>query len=249
MLEANESKLKQSMSVRRYVDEFFRPNEANKNAQNGWARHFIYGIEDGEDLATATKVNMILHGDGNSNILKADGLAAFEKYALDKLQIAKTDANAPYTYPVNEQFDCVVSNPPFSLKEDTRTINEYGTRFAYAGQRNSENLFVERWYQLLKEGGRLGVVLPDSVFDTNENVYIRLMLYRFFKIRAVVSLPQISFQPYTPPKPACCLRSRKRVKRWPSGTRPGARPLANMASCADRPLWICCCATTACATN
>ena len=37
---------------------------------------------------------------------------------------------------------------------------------------SSENLFIERWYQVLKENGRLAVVLPESVFDTTENKYI-----------------------------------------------------------------------------
>ena len=37
----------------------------------------------------------------------------------------------------------------------------------------------------------MGVVLPDSVFDTNENLYIRMFLYRFFHIKAVVSLPVV----------------------------------------------------------
>ena len=222
VLRANKEKLKKSNSVRTFVDDNFRPTSINTNSQNRWAKDFIYGIEDGEDLATATKVNMILHGDGNANILKGDGLAAFERYTLGRLQVTRQDPNAPYAYPINEQFDCIVSNPPFSLKEDTRTINEYGTRFAYAGQRNSENLFVERWYQLLKEGGRLGVVLPDSVFDTNENVYIRLMLYRYFKIRAVVSLPQISFQPYTPTKTSLLFalkKTRKEVAEWDAAWR------------------------------
>src|SRR5438046_2719400 len=123
---------------------------------------------------------MILHSDGNANIQKADGLVAFEKCHATRLQVAKTDANAPYKFAVNERFDCVTSNPPFSLKEEARTLAEYGTRFAYADRKNSENLFIERWYQLLKPGGRMSIVLPDSVFDTNENLYIRMFLYRFF---------------------------------------------------------------------
>ena len=46
----------------------------------------------------------------------------------------------------------------------------------------------------------LAAVLPESVFDTTENKYIRLFLYKYFTIKAVVSLPQISFEPYTSTK-------------------------------------------------
>lgn len=227
----NSGKLHHSNAVRDYVDEFFRPGSANKHAHNRWARTFLFGIDDNEDLATATKVNMILHGDGSANIFKADGLANFSKYQPAQLQTSQAHPNTPYKSPVNEQFDGVVSNPPFSLKEETRTLHEYSTRFAYAGQKNSENLFLERWYQLLKEGGRMGVVLPDSVFDTNENMYIRMFLYRFFWIRAVVSLGQVAFQPYTPTKTSLLFavkKSRQQVEAWDAAWRQAASEYAKL---------------------
>jgi type I restriction enzyme M protein len=205
-----------------FVDKRFRPEAKNKNAHNAWAEIYIYGIEDNEDLALATKVNMILHGDGNANIHKADGLANFAKYRRERLKASRQPANEAYSCPVNEQFDIVVGNPPFSLKEDPRTLAEYGGRFLFAERKNSENLFIERWYQLLKPGGRLGVVLPDSVFDTNENLYIRLFLYRFFFIKAVVSLPQVAFQPYTPTKTSLLFAVKKtkaEVAAWDAAWR------------------------------
>lgn len=212
VLHKHNGKLRRASAVRDFVESSFLPHSQNKNAHNAWARIYIYGIDDNEDLATATKVNMILHGDGNANILKADGLLDFAKYPLTRLKVINNLPNLPYKSPVNEQFDCVVSNPPFSLKEESRTLAEYGTRFAYAEYKNSENLFIERWYQLLKEGGRLGVILPDSVFDTNENLYIRMFLYRFFWIRAVVSLPQVTFQPHTPTKTSLLFATKKKFK-------------------------------------
>ena len=193
-------RVKESDLTDEFVDKRFHPDAKNRNAHNTWAELYVYGVEDNEDLALATKVNMILHGDGNANIHKADGLAAFHRYHRERLKHMADKPNDAYKFQRNEQFDVVITNPPFSLKEDPRTLNEYGGRFAYAERKNSENLFLERYYQLLKPGGRMGVVLPDSVFDTNENLYIRLFLYRFFFIKAVVSLPQIAFQPYTPTK-------------------------------------------------
>src|SRR5205085_1245452 len=225
VLVRNRSKVKRSNYAQEFVQTHFLPTAENKNVHNTWARTFVYGIEDGEDLATATKVNMILHGDGNANIHKADGLAAFDKYTRPMCRIARLDPNAPYKYPVNEQFDVIVSNPPFSLKEENRTLAEYGTRFAYADRKNSENLFIERWYQFLKPGGRMGVVLPDSVFDTNENLYIRMFLYRFFWLKAVVSLPQVTFQPYTPTKTSLLFavkKTRKEVEAWDAAWRKAA---------------------------
>jgi type I restriction enzyme M protein len=225
VLSANKAKLKKTQLVKDFVQEWFQPNSENKNIHNRWAREFVYGIDDNEDLAMATKVNMILHGDGNANIEKADGLADFRSYHRDRARERNQPTNHPYKYLINEQFDCVISNPPFSIKEDARTLAQYQTRFAYAEWKNSENLFIERWYQYLKESGRLGVVLPDSVFDTNENLYIRMFLYRFFDIRAVVSLPVVSFQPYTPTKTSLLFarkKAKKEVDAWDNAWRKAA---------------------------
>src|SRR5262249_3959617 len=89
--------------------------------------------------------------------------------------------------------------------------------FVFGDKKNSENLFVERWYQLLKPNGRLGVVLPESIFDTAENKYIRLFIYRYFKVKAVVSLPQLTFEPFTSTKTSLLLAQKKtndEIKEW-----------------------------------
>ena len=185
------------------------PNEK----ENIWAKEYIYGIETSPDLALATKVNMVLHGDGNINILVKDGLLDFENYGIAKKVSALASKHLkpgfPYELFVNEQFDVLLSNPPFSVDLDNETKRGLMTRFQYANKRNSENLFIERWYQLLRPGGRLAVVLPESVFDTRENEYIRLFLFKFFDIKAVVSLPELAFKPWTPTR-TCLLFATKK---------------------------------------
>jgi len=69
----------------------------------------------------------------------------------------------------------------------------------------------------LRENGRLAAVLPESVFDTTENKYIRLFLYKYFKIKAVVSLPQLAFEPYTSTKTSLLFAQKKtsaEVEKW-----------------------------------
>jgi len=64
------------------------------------------------------------------------------------------------------------------------------------------------------------------VFDTNENLYIRLFLYRFFFIKAVVSLPQVTFQPYTPTKTSLLFAVKKtntEVREWDEAWRDASR--------------------------
>ena len=75
------------------------------------------------------------------------------------------------------------------------------------------------YYQLLKEGGRLAAVLPESVFDTTENKYIRLFIYKYFNIKAVVSLPQSTFAPFTNTKTSILFAQKKtssEIEEWNS---------------------------------
>lgn len=196
----------------RDIDDKFHQWFMPDHRENKWASHYIYGIEINFNLGTATKVNMILHGDGSTNIFVKDGLLPFKfydkesapnflkQYELDKLYFDKE---------VNGQFDCIITNPPFSVNLDNETKKNVKKEFIFGGKRNSENLFIERWYQLLRPNGRVGAVLPESVFDTTENKYIRLFIYKYFKVKAVVSLPQLTFQPFTPTKTSLLFAQKK----------------------------------------
>lgn len=191
--------------------------------ENKWAREYIYGCELNFNLGTSTKVNMILHGDGSSNIFvgaqKGDGLLPFNEYIKpagpNVLNKEVNDRN--YSKIVIEQFDIILTNPPFSVDLDNETKKKIKKSFIYGDKKNSENLFIERYYQLLKENGRLGAILPDSVFDTTENKYIRLFIYKYFNVKAVVSLPQLAFAPYTNTKTSILFAQKKtkeEVDKW-----------------------------------
>ena len=202
------AELHTNRSVADRFDELLMPD----HREHKWAREYLYGIEPNFDLATASKVNMILHGDGSSNIFQKDGLKPFRFYDKPSVPNILNIAHPKPEYAgkeVNEQFDAIATNPPFSVSLDDETKRFLEGEFLFGRKKNSENLFVERWWQLLKAGGRLAAVLPESIFDTTENKYIRLLLFRFFKIVAVVSLPQIAFEPYTQTKTSLLFARKK----------------------------------------
>ena len=210
------TKLDDTRDVEDKFEQWFLPD----HRENKWAQHFIYGIETNFNLGTATKVNMILHGDGSTNIFVKDGLLPFKFYdketAPNFLKQYEKDG-LYFDKESNGQFDIVISNPPFSVTLDNETKRHLKDEFVFGGKKNSENLFVERWYQLLKPNGRLGVVLPESVFDTTENKYIRLFIYKYFKVKAVVSLPQLTFEPYTSTKTSLLFaqkKTKREVEKW-----------------------------------
>jgi len=209
------------------VEEFLEGNFPERK-RNYWAKDYIYGIEINPDLAMASKVNMVGHGDGSANIHPADGLIKFSKY--DNAKLLNIEAkNSVYKKLVNEQFDVVISNPPFSVTVDRETAKQFpdlylqGEKIMNSLKKeakkevDTENLFTERWYQLLRAHGRLGVVLPESVFDTTSNRDIRLFIFKYFWVKAVVSLPTLAFAPYTMTKTSLLFAQKKtesEVQEW-----------------------------------
>jgi len=213
-------RFKNRLAENRDVEDKFYQWFMPDHRENKWAQQFIYGIEINFNLGTATKVNMILHGDGSTNVFVKDGLLPFKFYdketAPNFLKQYETD-KLYYDKEVNKQFDVVISNPPFSVDLDKETKKNLNKEFVFGAKKNSENLFIERWYQLLRPNGRLGVVLPESVFDTTENKYIRLFIYKYFKVKAVVSLPQLTFEPFTSTKTSLLFAQKKtpeEIKKW-----------------------------------
>jgi type I restriction enzyme M protein len=208
-------KLKKSASVREFIGASFPLEKENK-----WANEYVYGIENNRDLALATKVNMVMHGDGSANIEAKDALIAFSDYS--KSMLVRSTKNESYKKPVNEMFDVVVSNPPFSITIDRDTAETlpanftWGEKIADSLKRQTkkkevsvETLFLERWYQLLRPGGRLGAVLPETIFTAVDTEHVRLFLYRYFHVKAIVSLPYLAFQPYTSTKTSLLFAQKK----------------------------------------
>jgi len=205
-------RFKDKLAKKRDVEDKFHQWFMPDHRENKWAQNFIYGVEINFNLGTATKVNMILHGDGSTNVFVKDGLLPFKFYdketAPNFLKQYEQD-KAYFDKEVNGQFDVIITNPPFSVDLDNETKKNVKREFIFGDKKNSENLFVERWYQLLKPNGRFGVVLPESVFDTTENKYIRLFIYKYFKVKAVVSLPQLTFEPFTSTKTSLLFAQKK----------------------------------------
>lgn len=205
------NKISSKRGVQNKMIEWF----PSPNRENSWAQIYVYGSELNFNLGTAVKVNMILHGDGSANLFvggqKGDGLLPFKMYkkAGGVNELDKSNTSETYPKNVNEHFDLILTNPPFSIDLDKETQRTLADNYIFSEKESSENLFIERHYQLLKPNGRIAVILPESIFDTTDNRYIRLFLYKYFKIKAVVSLPQLTFQPYTSTKTSILFAQKK----------------------------------------
>ncbi len=164
------------------------------NKPNAWAKERLWGIDPKFTMAMTARVNMVLHGDGASRILRRDGLASFGPTFINATtSSSRSVPKSRYAPAVSEYFDAVVSNPPFGVSLSDSVKRNLGADFTLPTSASSEALFIERYAQLLRPNGRLGVVLPESVLNTAENRHVRELLFRFFHMRAIVSLPRNLF--------------------------------------------------------
>lgn len=182
--------------------------------RHAWASEHCYGLEINPDLGLAAQVNMLLHGDGSSSIFsgpeRGDGLATFSQYPSSCPTLSDASSHAFYPKKVLGKFDAVISNPPFSVKYSVDDINRYKRTLEIASRtKKSEDLFIDRWFQLLKPGGRLGVVVPNSLLDSISKNHGRDHVLRHFWIRAIVSLPADAFYPYTSTKTSLLFAQKK----------------------------------------
>lgn len=167
-----------------------------KYDQFGWAKDYVYGIEADYRLVKTTKVSSFLNGDGEANIIRANGLDNFMKSKDFRGKLKEvTKENKQY----NEQFDIVIANPPYSVAAFKSTV-KYGDESFELYDRLTDSsseiecLFVERTKQLLKVGGWAGVILPSSILS-NTGIYTatREMLLKNFYLKAITEFGSNTF--------------------------------------------------------
>ncbi len=165
-----------------------------------WATDYIYGIEKDYRLVKVGKVGCYLHGDGLANVILSDGLANFYKNK-DYKEGSKLRKLNDDRHKDNQQFDIVLSNPPYSVPSFRQTTRDYYTEQDFElynsltdNSSEIECLFVERTKQLLKDGGIAGVILPSSILS-NSGVYTkaREIILQYFDIVAIAELGSNTF--------------------------------------------------------
>ena len=158
-----------------------------------WARDYVYGIDLDNRLVKTTKVSAFFNGDGEANIVWANGLDSFTKSEVFRGKLVGAGGQD------NGKFDILISNPPYSVDAFKSTI-KYGEESfeLYSGLTDNsseiECLFVERMKQLLKVGGWAAVILPSSIL-TNSGIHAkaRAILLKYFKVKAIVEASSNTF--------------------------------------------------------
>ncbi len=156
----------------------------------------IKGQEKNLTTEAIARMNLFLHGQEDFDIVRGDTLREPKFLVSDRL----------------ETFDCVIANPPFSLKEwgyDLWSADPYGrNQYGLAPKTNGDFAWVQHMFASLNDHGRMAVVLPHGVlFRGGAEGLIREHLLKENRIVAVVGVASNLF--YGTGIPACILVLRK----------------------------------------
>ncbi len=202
--------------LRNKFDEIQMTIDQLKPGSRLWtlANRCIYGTDANDRMARTSKMNMIMHGDGHGGVHHHDGFININGIFEGRFNIILT--NPPFGANV-EPSDVIHDFDLEGSREVKRRYEEeYGSRYTEAMERvegavnkpiaslfelpknsgsktKTEILFIERCLALLKPGGRMGIVLPEGVFNNPSLAYVREFCENRAFIRAVVSLPQETF--------------------------------------------------------
>lgn len=172
-----------------------------ERAKRDAATRSLRGIDKDGFLAKVTKAYMAIVGDGRGGVFCENSLLPstdWQHTTQDAIQLGS--------------FDVVLTNPPFGSKirvkgadllrqydlahrwkRDKATGNYEPTKALHDDQA-PQILFFERCLQFLKPGGRLGIVLPESMLGNPSYAYILTWMLRRATLQAVVTMPEALFK-------------------------------------------------------
>jgi type I restriction enzyme M protein len=123
--------------------------------------------------------------------------------------------------------DVILTNPPFGAKIPVlgkEILGQYNLGHVWSGKDKKiltnqvldrqapQILFIERCLQLLRQGGRMGIVLPEGIFGNPSDRYVWEFLKENTTIKGVVSLAQEAFQPSTHTKTSVLFLEKSKPK-------------------------------------
>ena len=171
----------------------------------------IYGTDANPRMARTSKMNMIMHGDGHGGVHHHDGLLNVNGIFDNRFDVILT--NPPFGSRINKDLK-ITENDRFTNEElKKKYIAMYGDEYKEALKQVDDHigtpiidlfdvgkisgltevLFIDRCLNLLKKGGRMGIVLPEGVLNNGNLQKARDYFQGRAKIVMICSIPQDVF--------------------------------------------------------
>lgn len=161
----------------------------------------IKGLEKDDFLSKVAKAYMAILGDGKGGIFCEDSLKMPNEWKATTRQQIDLD-----------KFDVLLANPPFGkdirvvgeekLKQFDlaynwkKKINTFSKTNKIKKEETIQILFIERSLKLLKDGGRMGIVLPETFFHAPKSRYVLHYMLKNNNVTWMLDLPHNTFRPH-----------------------------------------------------
>ena len=179
----------------RYIKTRYKNIDLKKYIKNN-----LCGIEINPSIARIAKIKFLIESNAFPKILCDNALNNFK------------ELNLKHNAHLDNQFDIVLTNPPFGSQgkiTNSKLLSNYKLGYKWIKSDNKykvsnnilkgqtpEILFIEKCLQLLRPGGRLGIVLPNGHFENSSLEYLRDYIKASMDTMGIILLPQDTFIPY-----------------------------------------------------
>lgn len=159
------------------------------------ADRYFRAIDKDSFLSKVTRAYMAIVGNGRETFCENSLLPPknWDRKTQEKIQL--------------NSFDILLTNPPFGSKikvAGSDILSQYELGYKWKQDKKTDKLqdavapqtlFIERCLQLLRPGGRMGIVLPDGTLGNVTDGYVRQVIMKHAKILAIVDMPLETFKP------------------------------------------------------
>lgn len=201
----NESIIDPTVGIADFLSVSYVKSNGKLNDDN------IYGMDIDEDMVKLATLNMLLNGDGNATIeSQSDGLGSIKSKFSDtgkiiplipKTEKKKHNYNGNWDNRIDgnnlKKFDIVLTNPPFGEARSWKPLNDEKNIAECYELWNRYNqtkidlgvIFLENAVRILKDNGRMAIVLSNSIASIDSHREARKWLCENMRIVAIIDLP------------------------------------------------------------
>lgn len=209
-------KLKNSDNKQSAIQALMKETDVKNSSSRYYklCHDYLFGVDANPRMARTAKMNMIMHGDGHVGVYQHDGL--FNVGGVFDGRFDVVLINPPFGARLDNTVRITADDVP-SDDEVSHFTNLFGNEYVekvykpilnasnykdggmpvsklyHLKQMNTEALFIERTLQLLKPGGRAGIVLPEGVMNNKNMAGVRKFVEQHAKILNITSIPSDVF--------------------------------------------------------
>lgn len=138
----------------------------------------FFGSDANEGVAASAKMNMIIAGDGHTNIRHEDSLS---------VQAQNWSTTEPTC-------DLIITNPPFGTEEGDSLSQDDMTQYSVASTKG-QYLFIQKMIASTVPGGEICTVIDEGLLNTETGAELRKYILQQCRVKAVLNLPSETFKP------------------------------------------------------